>query len=410
MVPRLCVPTVRLPLALPLGTVPSRIQSGHEQGLGCLWSHLSLGVPLHRPCAGSRRRRRGAPPPLGELVRLRTLHSTLVSPYIRPSQVSIAGWIFFVGAPVAAYSGYASAYLNWVAYSNRVLKGAAPGSPGLRSAYDVELRVRYILRDVLVDERLSHTASHGGHGSVFVDRVPSAASGQRDAHVGGHAERAVQGTQLASNVRGAGLLIGGSTEDDDQRPVDLAALRSRPAVDFSSPNSRRSHARASQVLPVFAEAAAAAYAASSTPAVGRHEHLEHTAQGSRHEPAVSHEERRLLIAEAAALLEASCAAFPTAAIACALRANFIRVFIGDPDAELACINAGLSREPSLDIRFLLLQAKQQLQEQGEAGGVIAAGAHAPGHHVHSQHGTATPRKTKQLTIVEKVMYEKREFV
>ena len=326
---------------------------------------------------------------------------------------SIAGWVFYVGAPAAAYSGYSGAYLRWVGFSDRAMKGAMPGGPGLRSAYDVELRVRYILRDVIVDEKKQHAGSHG-HGTVAAGRVPSTSAAQETSRApdalhhhhhhhdhGGdlihprHAEGGSAGPHAYAapglEAEGHGeLLIGGSAP---------GLVRS---------DRRGSQARASQVVPGLAAEVAAAYDSPVAVAEGGHAGAatrghHHFGHGLHHEPVVSPRERSALLETAAALMEASCAAFPTAAIADLLRANFIRVFIGDADAELSCLVSGLTKSPSLDVRFLLLQAKQQLQEQSEEG--VAAARSVHGEHRGAQHSDV-PHRVK-LSIVEKVQYEKR---
>jgi len=123
------------------------------------------------------------------------------------------------------------------------------------------------------------------------------------------------------------------------------------------------------------------------------------------DPVVPAEERAVLIAAAADLLEAACEAFPGASMAELLRANFIRVFFGDADAELSCILAGLSKNPSLDVRFLLLQAKQQLVERSEAGGdITVVGAGPASVHHSARHGAGGAHR-ESLSIVERVVYE-----
>jgi hypothetical protein len=310
----------------------------------------------------------------------------------------VAGWVFYAGAPTAAYAGYACAYLRWIGFTDRAsgMRGAVPGGPFLRSPFDVELRARCILRDVISEEKAAHASAHNA--SVIASRIP-----QNDA------SRGSRGVASGPATDSVGIVIGGAAAEAPGRAlgVDEHAPGRHEVLGLGAAR-RASQARVSQISPQFS-GPAQPYIVNvhSRPSsedgeespLHRHEDTgaADDAAPAQSQRCMSSEERSALIAAAAVLFEAGSEAFPTAAIMDLLRANFIRTFIGDADAELACLTTGLKKEPSVDIRFLLLQCKQELLEAGGAGAVVVhGGAHATQQRAHHN----------KQSIVEKVVYEK----
>lgn len=311
---------------------------------------------------------------------------TALSMLLENPEDGVAGWVFYVGAPTAAYAGYACAYLRWIGFSDRApgMKGAVPGSGRLRSPYDVELRARCILRDVIVQERAEHSGAHSS--AVTVQRISHPPRHHIDYDPNG-------GSAANGTHDDAGIVIGGDSAHEHRQEH----------------HRRTSQARVSQVAPMVPGAIggrrSSSGAADDTDDLGllhaqAHPPHGHASSGNGGRRSIPAPERAALIASAAALLKAGCEAFPTAAIMDLMHANFIHIFIGDADAELECIAAGLAKEPTLDIRFLLMKCKQELIESGSAGvGVTVEGEHAVvAHNPHHQ--------PHQQSIVEKVVYEK----
>lgn len=71
----------------------------------------------------------------------------------------VAGYLFFVGAPIAAYCGYATAVARFESFSGA---GTLAG-PALRTPYDVELRARYLVARAAVSAPPSAAAAAAVH-------------------------------------------------------------------------------------------------------------------------------------------------------------------------------------------------------------------------------------------------------
>lgn len=90
-------------------------------------------------------------------------------------------------------------------------------------------------------------------------------------------------------------------------------------------------------------------------------------RSSDHTAAVSVDDARAAIDAAAEVYhQAAAAQFANSSILHFFHANFVRCFLGDRDLELQIIDRGLACDPSIDIRFMLLQSMRQLEE-GAAG-------------------------------------------
>ena len=266
------------------------------------------------------------------------LARTLNNPY-----AGVAGYVFFIGVPTAAYTGYALAFMRFQSFGRVGL----PGGPIMRSPYDVELRARYILRDVMAAGR-AH--DHRGHKAVHAHHHDNP-----DAHHDG------------MDMYG---------EHDDQH-------RSHHHHHSTGASSGRSGNISGRVI--------------------RSRNVELTAQ-----------EEANAIAEVAALYDRAEQIFPNSAVLCLFHAQFMRCFLNDKDRELQIINQGLTKDPSVDIRFLLFQSRRQLEEQSSIiMGPAASQAHTGG--LHNKHGHGKQGHGKhghkhghggKLSLIEMVQFEK----
>jgi hypothetical protein len=280
----------------------------------------------------------------------------------------VAGYVFFLGAPTAAYCGWAAAAQRWRAYGlvghgggggrtassydggGSALLTSSSSLTTLRTPWDVELAVRFILRDVMADAQAGGGGG-GGHGD-----------GHGDGHGGDHS---------ADDGGGGG---GGG---------DTMAVE----VDYSG-DATTSAAGAHQ--PPTAPAAVAPPGAVA---------------------------RAKAVVRAGRLLAEALCVFPGSPVLELVAANFARCFHPhDPAAELGHLCAGLAKEPAMDVRFLLSQARHQLEEalarRSEAALMEAAThAHAAtgavgGTHAAPPPSTAAATATTRLGIIERVQFAK----
>lgn len=330
-------------------------------------------------------------------------------------EAGVAGYVFLIGAPCAGFGGYALAFLrysnlaNATAHLRQVLEAAAseqqeqtqlalrgdksgssPASGASAGAsqlyalsvsgslfgmahtpatpYDVEMRVRYLLAGFMAQARES-IAGHAG--TVHVQQP------QANKHGGASGPHSRRGSK---SVAGAG---GGPGAGRRGSTTSLAA--SETAASHGHGNGETAAAEdtggdGEEDLPLVIRLCAAMYA------------------------------------------EAATSIFPSSGLLAALRANFMRCFIGDAEAELAVIHEGLAKDAAIDVRFLLLQAKRQLEEGTAASGSVRAavsgqGGHGHGHghgqdhsahgghggHSHGGHGS--PHREGKMSIIERVQHE-----
>lgn len=255
------------------------------------------------------------------------LARTLNNPY-----AGVAGYVFFIGVPTAAYTGYALAFMRFQSFGRVGL----PGGPIMRSPYDVEIRARYILRDVMAAGRAN---DHHGHKAV-------------------HAHHAHHDSE------------------------------------HSSDNPFAQHE-------------------------DNHHHQSHTGRGGNVQGRVirsrttelTPQEEKAAIAEVSALYDRAAQIFPNSAVLCLFHAQFMRCFLDDKDREIHIISAGLTKDPSVDIRFLLIQSGRQLEEQSSVihgpasqnhGAFHANNSHGHGNHGHGKHGHGKHGHGGKLSVIERV--------
>jgi len=337
---------------------------------------------------------------------------------------NVAAFVFFIGAPTAAFAGYALAFMQYnrqavyVQHLRHMLEtrigleyeeeeeaaaaaaaaeaggepGGGAGAGGGRpsgfsrsrslfgmahppaSPFDVELRVRFLLEDMIATARAAE-GGHGGHGhGSGVVRVSAVLQQQ------GAAQEAIRRSG-SSRVRAAAGAAAGSGDAGKGRSASVVSASVAP-----------------------------------TPA-------SHGGGGVGDGPAGGESDAPSIPLPLAIKLclrlyeEAGKSLFPTSGLLALFHANFIRCFIGDHNQELAVINDGLQRDAGIDIRFLLLQAKRQLEE-GAAGdpavllavtagkGAAAGGGHAAaGGHGHGGHGGHGHGHGGKMSIIERVQYE-----
>ena len=260
-----------------------------------------------------------------------------------------AGYVFFLGTPVAAFCGLACAHQRFHSYNSGSLSGG-DGKGSLLTPWDVELRVRYILRDVMSDvqQQTSLSPPHGRKAHRVGDYDDAEASGAANS---------------AEDPSGEAIAVAvplGATRDDEPsgaaQPLD-GGRSQRPQQ--GTPTDAKNAAAIQQAAELFAE-------------------------GSR--------------------------MFPQSAMMDLMRANFIRIFINDASEEAACIASGLSKSPGMDVRFLLSQAKHQMEERGfhfpPAGSGGAPGEERKALAVSSSEAAGRPDTSARMGIIERVQFEK----
>lgn len=345
-------------------------------------------------------------------------------------QAGVAGYVFLIGAPCAGFGGYALAFLRYsnlatsTAHLRQVLEAAASeeqqltqrrgggrssskgaagsdGAPTSSSSsssaaaqayalavsggslfgmahapatpYDVEMRVRYLLAGYMAQARES-IAGHAGTVHVARKKGGTGAGANAGAGAGAHGRRG-----SATGAGGAGAAAAG----------------------------RRGSTSSVAALEV-----------GGSPATGDHGAADHHDDGDHGSSSV--DDLPLVIRLCAAMYaEAASSIFPSSGLLAALRANFMRCFIGDAEAELAVIHEGLAKEAAIDVRFLLLQAKRQLEEGTAATGSVRAAiegkdTHGNGHgHGGGGHGASAgghvghggPHREGKMSIIERVQHE-----
>ena len=251
----------------------------------------------------------------------------------------VAGYVFFLGVPTVAFSGYAMAHQRFHAYgavghgvassSSSSVNGDGSGGGGgggvgagggrssasmttLYSPWDVELQVRYILRDVM-----------------------------REAQRNGHGHGGAGGLKAKGGKRGSFLSPSGG--DGSSASASAAAGGGHDVVVHMMSPDGQQHMTAGYDNSGSASGSGGGVSGSS---------------GDEANEAA----RQEAIAQAAQLFAEASLVFPQSATLDLMHANFIRCFVKDPLAELAIIQSGLSKEPGMDVRFLLSQAKHQLEE------------------------------------------------
>lgn len=275
----------------------------------------------------------------------------------------VAGYVFFIGVPTAAYTGYALAYMRFQAFG----RVGMAGGPVMRTPYEVELRARYILRDVMM---VGRAEEHTGHRAVHARRVSIAGMAAGNGHssrassasTGGHEHHQYQHQQQHD----------GYSSVHDRMGVSSSVVRSR-------------------------------------------------------ETRMTAEEQAAAIAEVSALYDKAQHVFPNSAILCLFHAQFMRCFLNDREREMQIIQAGYDKEPSVDVKFLLYQSTRALEEEGGepgdgsggghgdgrggdgalggAGSHGGHGGHKKGKHGHGKHGHGGHGSGK-MSLIDRVQFEK----
>lgn len=240
----------------------------------------------------------------------------------------VGGLVFFLGIPIVAFAGHSLAHQRFHAYgavgahvgdsiSSQHASSDGSGSHAvvhLKSPWDVELRARYLLREIMREaqkeghhgtgggggEGHGHGHGHGkhkaGHGAHRFLQSPGADGGDNSAHV--------------AVGDGSGGGSGGSVGESPHLAL----------VDSSLDGGEAAAKQRAAVI------------------------------------------RARAIADTAALFEEASHVFPGSPLLDLMRANFIRCFMDDPAAEMGVLTAGLTKEPAMDVRFLLLQARVQCED------------------------------------------------
>jgi hypothetical protein len=312
----------------------------------------------------------------------------ILAKVLNDPESGVAGYVFYIGSPTAAYAGYALAFMRFERLSGRQQSGAillkTPKTP-----WDVELRVRYLLRDIIETAQKAHGHGHGHiHQSARV--TPAAPHPHRSSMTtvttyngasGATSHGAAYGVGVGSNVGG----MGGNIGQGEERGVTL----------FAAAGSQETSGWQGTTFSFQA------------PHHLQEEHAHGTHVALHVSPAMDEESARqnALIQECYDIYcNARATLFPQSAVLDLFFANFVRSFMHDDDLELSIISEGLEKDPSVDIRFLLFQAKRQLDESPTDASTAAAG------HTHiaspSSPGAAGNGKhAAKMTIIERVQYE-----
>jgi len=267
-----------------------------------------------------------------------------------------AAYVLLLGSPAAAYCGYALCVQRFHSFSSA---GERQGI-ALHTPYDVELRARYLLKDF----------SYG-----YTSQPPDSKG-----VASGAADEAEDGRAIASGIH------------DDSH---------------SNPDHRETTTEDST-------AALSSSSSSSLWGLPPHAHKLHSSSS------LTQAEINAAVHKVDKVYRRALRTFPQSAAINLFYAEFRRCFLPCPSEELELILEGLSKEPAIDVRFLLFQSKKSL-EGSKKGGVVegAAGSSTTipssskemgvGADCHSGGGGAVVYGGEEpLGVIEQVQYDKLE--
>lgn len=347
-------------------------------------------------------------------------------------EAGVGGYVFFIGIPSAAYTGYALAYMRFASFA----RIGTPGGRPLRTPYEVELRARYLLRDVLTAARKGRgtavkpidLSSIGNLEDAILDQRKQFAEGiDEDMIAYGTAFRnqeyasevdsepeetegdAIQSTLQRNTMknRGTGRSILAVT--NTTRSKKSATMRSvdpnATSTGLQGPFGMLAETRSLQTLVRSTNLNSENKEEEKTDdALKQSRRLQNKAAADafKNKNALTPLEEAKIISSVATLYQEASVAFPNSAILAMFHSQFIRCFVADREMELDIIAHGLNNDPAVDIRFLLFQSQRQIEESETA----EANADRDGEEKSKLIKKPVSGGVAKMTIIERVQFDK----